>query len=182
MSDEVDTTCRICGEASASVQQQWETRDCYYVECPVCARYFLDGPVALTVLPSLPDKHLLSAATRWHWEESSKPLELFTEGALTEATTRFVEMDTPERAQTLLKYLVSRSGHLGQAVGVRHETDYPLGVCHDGQEFIALLRYLHGQGYVHWPTTPVNGVWPYVVTVEGWDRVRNQKPRMGFHP
>jgi len=146
----------------------------------VCGPYFLDAPLACTELPDLPDKHLLSAATRWHWEEASKPLQLLTREALTQAMSRCVAMDTLERADMLLKHLVNRSGHFGQEVGVRHETDYPLGVCHDGQEFRFLLRHLHEQGYVNWPTAAVNGVWPCVVTVAGWGKVESQKPRMGF--
>ena len=182
MSAEADKACFICDEATASVEHQWDTRDCYCVKCPVCGWYFLDVPLALTKLPWLPDKHLLSAAARRHWEETSEPLELLAEDALTDATNTFAGVTTLERAEMLLEYLVRCSDRFGQAVGVRHETDYPLGACHDGEELRSLLRHLHEEGYIDWPTVGVNGVWPYVVTVAGTDKIKSQKPRIGFHP
>ena len=165
--------CPLCGQAPDRISGpdvRWE----YFVACPRCGR-FQFSVEALDVLPSFPDKYLLSHVCRT-WSGDGLPVILSKNMA--ELARRAPIRSNPEKRDWLLELMGRRTAMPGSVSRFDARNDYPLVTAQSPDEVAFLMNALANAKLLAGVSNATA-----MVTMEGWERIsqlRQAGPNSAF--
>lgn len=160
--------CPIC-EGPANVRHL-EQRDAARFQCDRCGYIDIDGLFTLAVESDQisVERHILSAVCRIQSERGIR-LDFRTEEDVRNAVSGVsVPTSVNEQLNLVLKAIAERQQRVDTDSNVLAEWDFPLGFCHDENEFTEMVEMLRLQGLIREPTN--FGGSGLRLTPEGWER------------
>lgn len=173
--------CDLCGW---EVQSLRVSIDMFRYNCPRCGEVEISG-ILYSVIESEKKydkiKYLLSGVTRYRTDHKLPVITLLTNNFQELLDSSFVPRNFSDKLDLIVRYLGKKSEHIGQAIQIDLNLDYPIAFCKNDVEFIFLLNHLEEMGLIY--STEKGRV--YVLKFEGWNRIdelnrKVKKKRQGF--
>lgn len=156
--------CIICWDSLPNDPVHRPNDNKWWVNCPLCGHYLVDGDFSATVSSKPANSHLLSGANREMNEAGRTPIIDSFEELLSKVHVPRNPIEKMDRLLLSLSVSQKKVGDPRQFT----ETDFPLAYAHDHGEFSRIVETLRKMGLlVDYHQSNSHGE----LTYQGWNRV-----------